>query len=316
MQALTQGCSLDAIVDDVERVGLADGATVWTYYQPPQNGIRNGRSAGSNPLLAPVPAGLSGYTNLVGQVNRRHLVPGSLDQRRVSTWSEIRTRTGEVGTLSDDEIHRPCGVTNHVLSYIVVDDRIIGFMGATRTGGPPFTSSEIAVFASHLPSVARAMAEVVQRDQTPRQEALMVSPQGDLLYAKEPALALLDQLVERSSVARAIAEHAAARQRAVDLDTITFDVQPVSGPMGRAFLARPQATDPVIISPLDLLTDRQREVALRVAQGGSIDTAADDLAVRPSTVRAHLKAIYATVAIGTRAELVGLAEHYTGASAD
>ncbi len=58
--------------------------------------------------------------------------------------------------------------------------------------------------------------------------------------------------------------------------------------------------------PDETLTGRQREIALRVAQGMSNRKIADDLEISPATVAAHLRTIFTKLRIKSR---TALAQH-------
>jgi DNA-binding CsgD family transcriptional regulator len=57
-------------------------------------------------------------------------------------------------------------------------------------------------------------------------------------------------------------------------------------------------------SPLDQLSQREREVALRYAAGGSYKEVAQDLGMAPATVRHHLRTVYEKVGVTNKATLI------------
>lgn len=282
---------LNELVERVVALNLGDGAVVWTYRTGSLGEIRPGISATTGGRIAQAPALLDCYSQVIGSLYRRHISRESLDHERVSTLASVRERSGEIGVLFDEEIHEPCGICDYIRSFLVVDDQVVGFVGSVRHGGAPFGAAEESCFERHVPELTQVMARLFEVERGLRHEALLVSTEGLLLQATRPALAMVDRLGDRELLGRAIAEHARLGVQSLEIGEVALDLRVLRGPMGTAVLARPRAVAPVHVSPLDLLTDRQRQVALRVAAGGPLGVIADDLGVRPATVRAHLKAI-------------------------
>jgi len=312
MQSATSATELDEIVHWATSLGLSDGVMVWTYGGRADVMVRPGLSASTGGALCKARTLFDETVKAVQPYYLRHLSSESLEWARVSGWSSIRDRAGDLGPLFDDEVHRPCGIVDYIRSYLVVDDEVIGFVGACRSVGPGFSKSEIRVFELGLPAVTRMMARVVKRERDLHHQALLIGEDGRLLHGTGGVLMLVDRLGDREQVAGILAHHARHGARTADLGEVTFALERLSGPMGRAVLARPKAGKPVRVSPIDLLTYRQQQVAYRVAAGGDLHEIADSLNVTPQTVRSHLKAIYLTLAIGSRAELVQLVEDHGG----
>ncbi len=57
-------------------------------------------------------------------------------------------------------------------------------------------------------------------------------------------------------------------------------------------------------TPIDALTARERDVAVRLAQGSTVKEVARALALEPTTVRNHLSAVHRKLAVANRAQLV------------
>lgn len=304
---------IDEIVERIQALGLGDSAVAWTYRSTERQRIRPGASAMTDPSVSRAPELLARCIDAMGPAYRRHMAREALERPRIASWSSIRERTGEIGTLFEDEILNPCRVSDYLRAYVVVGDQVLGFLSTSRSVGPPFGSREIQRFQRALNPLSRQMASVLRAEHRLQEEALLFAPEGQLLHATPAAWALLDRLGSPDDVGRALVGPLRSRSCTVELGEVSFALRRLVGPAGSAVLARPISPARVRVNPLDLLTDRQREVATRVARGGPLTQAAEDLGVRPSTVRAHLKAIYATLAIGTRAELVQAVERYVRA---
>ncbi|TVQ90133.1 MAG: LuxR family transcriptional regulator [Deltaproteobacteria bacterium] len=299
---------LDEISRQIHSLGLGDGALAWTYRRGANGAIVPGLTTTTGGALRKVPTLLAPYCLLMGAAYRRHIARESLEQDRVSSLTQIRRRTGEMCALFDDEIHIPCGVRNYIRSYVVMDGWTIGFVGVVRREGPRFGAAETAYFKRSLPALFRGMAEAHRLELDLHHEACLVSLQGELLRATRAGRALLRSLGGPDEVARLVAERALAGFDTVDLGPLSLTLSMLSGPQGTVILVRPQVLAPGLASPLDLLTDRQLQVAARVAAGGSLSILSEDLGVTPATVSAHLKTIYSTLGIGCRAELTAMFE--------
>ena len=57
-------------------------------------------------------------------------------------------------------------------------------------------------------------------------------------------------------------------------------------------------------TPIDALTARERDIAMRLAQGGTVKEVARTLALEPTTVRNHLSAVHRKLGVANRAQLV------------
>jgi DNA-binding CsgD family transcriptional regulator len=60
------------------------------------------------------------------------------------------------------------------------------------------------------------------------------------------------------------------------------------------------------LNPMDRLSERERDIALRYSEGASYKEIARELAIAPSTVRNRLQDVYRKVGVGDKAELATL----------
>ncbi|MBN2798573.1 MAG: helix-turn-helix transcriptional regulator [Deltaproteobacteria bacterium] len=76
-------------------------------------------------------------------------------------------------------------------------------------------------------------------------------------------------------------------------------------PAGEAgWLVRVEPTVPLRIRPVEMLSARQRQLALRVAEGGTLVEVARELGISYQTAKTHLKAIYLRLEVANRVELM------------
>lgn len=86
------------------------------------------------------------------------------------------------------------------------------------------------------------------------------------------------------------------------LEKRTFDRQAFRQTVSEALATRSRAG-----APLDVLTDREREVLTLLVQGLTNKEIAERLIISPNTVKRHLKAIFAKLGVGTRSAAVAKA---------
>ena len=90
--------------------------------------------------------------------------------------------------------------------------------------------------------------------------------------------------------------------------TVRDGSSPLSPQVARHLLKRFTASLlPAATTPLEALTERERDVLRLVSQGYSGPEAARQMNIAPSTVAAHIKSIYAKLAVHSRVEAVNRA---------
>jgi DNA-binding NarL/FixJ family response regulator len=71
--------------------------------------------------------------------------------------------------------------------------------------------------------------------------------------------------------------------------------------------AAPPSLDPAVVSRLDRLTDREREVLLAIATGSSNTEIAEDLFVSAATVKSHVSSVLTKLGLSNRTQAVAFA---------
>ena len=136
----------------------------------------------------------------------------------------------------------------------------------------------------------------------------------DALHLKEPAAqALLQELLAHPLQASAGARFKIARRQGGDLAVVaralTLPAMMRGGAALALFLRTPgeaQQLDPDAIRDLFQLTRMEARLAVALADGRSLVTAADALGIAHNTARAHLRAIFAKTGVRRQSQLVHL----------
>lgn len=207
-----------------------------------------------------------------------------------------------------DDHYLPFGLCRERRILIYHGDVFAGWLGVSRhRDAPPFTPGDIRRLRD---ATQRVVNLVVGEKQLRDQELLsgsgmlVLRPTGHVELACATASAWLD-----AGRREAIAHH--VRRLEKDPTTRTLFVTHgvaarllrISGDGGVRYHCSLEATRSPRLSPVGLLTPRQREVAELFAVGATVQEVATHLGISTATVKHHAKATYRRLDVATRVEL-------------
>lgn len=183
----------------------------------------------------------------------------------------------------------------------------MGWIGALRgTGQPPFAARELRRLRSAAPAIADALvqADAAESAQDPIEGCdLVLDASGRIELASAAAAPIIDH-PERAAMVAAWARSAdrdEAPPRVVAGQRISWSRLVGSG--GVRYLLRLEPVEAVRLRSDFELSATQRRVAEYAAAGAQVSEIGEAVGIAPTTVKTHLRAVYATLGIGSRAEL-------------
>jgi DNA-binding CsgD family transcriptional regulator len=242
------------------------------------------------------------------------------------------------------EFLAPQGYRDELRAALRVGESTWGVVDLFRERGrPAFSSDEVALVRSVVPTIATALRTIAGSRATPGGPA---TGPGTALFDASGALVSLDEAAERlfEEVAGpewaaipvpmtpiyAVVARAAAIRAGRDRGPASVRVRALSGRWIAVHASCLRGTDtrpgptavtiepaksaqiaPIIVEAYRL-TPREQEITRAVARGLSNQEIAAELFLSPHTVRDHLKAIFAKIGVLSRGELVAklFADHY------
>jgi DNA-binding CsgD family transcriptional regulator len=249
-----------------------------------------------------------------------------IEQVRRDGWTIHRARRAELTEfrlLRDDLIredlfdlpvwhalYEPAGITTDHLRLLTFESgRYVGWLGVFRQTAESQFDVVHKARANRLRAELRHHLRAARALETPDDSAggsLLFAACGRLLFASNDMRDLSEETLDilRRAVRR-------ADRDALEGDVVAFGrtaarLVRMDAPDRVAYLVSLEPAQPASLRLRTLLTPRQLEVAELAATGATIETVADALEIKATTVKYHLREAYRRLHIETRAELAAL----------
>ncbi len=204
-------------------------------------------------------------------------------------------------------LYEPAGITTDHLRLLTFErGRHVGWLGAFRQTSESRFDVVHKARANRLRTELRQQlhaARVLDNPEDGAGGSLLFSASGRLLFASVDMRGLSEEALHilRRTVRRADGD-------ALERDVVAFGhtaarILRMDAPDRVAYLVRIEPAQPPRLRPRTLLTPRQLEVAELAATGATVETVADALEIKSTTVKYHLREAYRRLGIETRAEL-------------
>lgn len=264
----------------------------------------------------------------------------TLPSGRAATGSQVDDRIGRSPRYRDlmrpsgygDELRITCGDATGTWAAVELQREV---------GAADFDPTEMALVEAVAPLVAAGVrrvlvAEAALREAPDGPGVVQVHPDGSVTALTEAGARWFDLLLPPSGahartallgvaqLGKGVAEgqiatsEARLRTRTVDGRWLTLHAQPMLHQDGGVMVVLEPSTSAEIASVIARghgLTDRELEIVLAIARGGSTREMASDFFLSPHTIRDHVKSAMAKVGVTSRGELVAVLfeRHYAGA---
>jgi DNA-binding CsgD family transcriptional regulator len=203
------------------------------------------------------------------------------------------------------------GIGDYVRRIVWDDQELVGVVAVGATPGDrPLPEDAPVAFQGLADEVAGALALAGRLDRHLEGPAdLVCDAEGAVVFASGSGLAWLGLPGARERLRRQVVAFVAhPRNRPVGLGRTVPLMQRLHGDRGQPdhVLVHLTPSPNARRTALHALTPRQREVATYAAAGATAPEIARAMGISPHTVRVHLRAVYAQLGIGSRAELATL----------
>lgn len=208
----------------------------------------------------------------------------------------------------------PADIFDQLRMLVAYRGVLVAWIGGLRMfGDPGFARRDERRVAALAGAVADALvtAHAVEAASQPEQGCdLLVSPEGDIELASEVGRVIAADEEYRAALGRWVRDLDAGLAAPVVLRGLRLRWSRLSAPGRVRYLVHLQPVAPVALGPA--LSPTQREIATLARTGLTASEIGAQLAIKESTVRAHLKVIYARLDVCSRVELaIALGEHST-----
>lgn len=278
-------------------------------------------------------AGSARYREVVGGMEGTRLrrgaaatTGGRVERMRRRGWTihdSNRTDLTEFRLLRDDlvlakfrelpvwqELYEPADITTDHLRLLTFEGgKHVGWLGVFRDSSEGRFDVVHKARANRLRAELRHQLRAARALENPADSAdgsLLFAACGRVLFASNDMRDLSEETLDilRRAVRR-------ADRDALDGDVVAFGrtaarLVRMDAPDRVAYLVSLEPAQPARLRLRTLLTPRQLEVAELAATGATIETVADALEIKATTVKYHLREAYRRLHIETRAELAAL----------
>jgi len=209
------------------------------------------------------------------------------------------------------------GIGDEALRHLCDGRRVLGFVAVHRDPeNRRFALRDLDALDGHGVAWRRRLlrALAVEEGFDGLTAALLFHASGSLGYASSAGARWLDaeRRARCEEVARAVASGRLPAGDVIIDAAVTARFSRLHGQGHAQVLATLSPTHPVLVSPLVDLSPRQRRVAAYAAAGANAFEIAEDMGLSPHTVRDHLKVIYRTLGVSSRAALAKRLAEETG----
>lgn len=221
----------------------------------------------------------------------------------------IETSEALASTRHYSRCWEPIGLHDQLRMMLYFRGEHVGWVGAGRARGEPrFQRNDARMLRALGPAITDALVHAHVTARAGDAEAgcdLVLDARGHVELASPHAAPLLE--LYRAQISHWVR----AADRGDDIPRVIAGQRVrwsrLLGARGVRYLVHLEPIDAVRLSPTFELSKTQRRVAELAANGATVSEIAEAMGVAPTTVRTHLRAVYETLHIGSRAEL---AQHF------